>query len=175
MMLKSLVTAGALLVASLGMAGATTVTVDVQSAAHSSATSGGLATGVVLALGQTFSVSADPQDTWSLGSNDPGCTRESNADGLTACFGNYTQGNLSTLYGTLVGRIGGGDFFALGSSFTGMASAAGELFLFNWDSNDSDNSGSIAATISAVPLPAGGLLLLGAMGGLAALRRRKTA
>ena len=30
-------------------------------------------------------------------------------------------------------------------------------------------------TISAVPLPAGGLLLFGALGGLAALRRRKTA
>jgi hypothetical protein len=29
--------------------------------------------------------------------------------------------------------------------------------------------------IAAVPLPAGGLLLLGALGGFAALRRRKTA
>ncbi len=32
-----------------------------------------------------------------------------------------------------------------------------------------------AADIAAVPLPAGGLLLIGALGGLAALRRRKTA
>lgn len=31
------------------------------------------------------------------------------------------------------------------------------------------------ASVAAVPLPAGGLLLLGALGGIAALRRRKTA
>jgi hypothetical protein len=34
---------------------------------------------------------------------------------------------------------------------------------------------SLQITIAAVPLPAGGLLLLGALGGLAALRRRKMA
>ena len=40
-----------------------------------------------------------------------------------------------------------------------------------------DNQGAIlsSVTLSAVPLPAGGLLLIGALGGLAALRRRKAA
>lgn len=33
----------------------------------------------------------------------------------------------------------------------------------------------LSLSVAAVPLPAGGLLLIGAMGGLAALRRRKTA
>ena len=38
-----------------------------------------------------------------------------------------------------------------------------------------DNVGAIlsSVTLSAVPLPAGGLLLIGALGGLAAMRRRK--
>lgn len=40
-----------------------------------------------------------------------------------------------------------------------------------------DNVGAILSSVSlaAVPLPAGGLLLLGALGGIAALRRRKAA
>ena len=172
---KSLIAAAVLGLSLTGAASAATL--DVQSAANSSGGGVGLATGLILSLNQMFSVTADVLDTWSLGANDPGCTRESNADGLTACFGNYSQANLSALYGTLVGQIGvGGDFFVLGSNFSGPAAAVGELFLYNWDSNTGDNSGSIEATVTAaIPLPAGGLLLLGALGGIAALRRRKTA
>lgn len=172
---KSLIAAAVLGLSLTGAASAATFTYDVQSAANSSGGGIGLATGLILSIGQIFSATANVLDTWSLGANVPGCTRESNADGLTLCFGNYAQGNLSTLYGTLVGQIGvGGDYFVLGSNFSGPAAAVGELFLYNWDSNTGDNSGSIEATVSAVPLPAGGLLLLGALGGIAALRRRKT-
>ena len=41
---------------------------------------------------------------------------------------------------------------------------------------DNDSLGGLLddVSISAVPLPAGGLLLLGALGGLAAMRRRKS-
>ena len=161
---------------------ATTVsaaTVTVESAANS--TGGGIdaSTGITLALGQAFTVTAGLLDTWILGANEPTCTREGNADGLSDCpaYPSYTSGGLTAIYGTLVGKIGDGAYFVIGTNFNDTAIAAGELLLFNFDSNTSDNSGEIVATVSAVsaavPLPAGGLLLLGALGGFAALRRRK--
>lgn len=171
-MIRTGLIAAAMSLGLVGAASATTVTVE--SAANSSGGGVGLATGFVLAAGDAFQVWANIRDTWSLGNNDPGCTRESNADGLTACFPAYNQGNLTTRYGTLVGQIGSGDFFVVGSHFSGTALTSGELHLYNWDSNTGDNSGSIAAKLGAVPLPAGGLLLLGALGGIAALRRRKS-
>ncbi len=154
----------------LSSAGAVTVTVD--AAANSTGGGVGLSTGVFLNLGQMFSVTADLLDTWSLGSNSP-CTRESNADGLTACYGNYSQNGLTALYGSLVGQIAGGNFFLIGSNFTGTAGAAGELLLFNFDSNTGDNSGVIVANISAVPVPPALALLGTGLLGLGALGRKK--
>jgi hypothetical protein len=47
--------------------------------------------------------------------------------------------------------------------------------VLSFEDTGSDNQGAILSSVSiaAVPVPAGGLLLLGALGGLAALRRRK--
>ena len=46
-------------------------------------------------------------------------------------------------------------------------------FVFNF--TNANRSDSIQISLAAVPLPAGGLLLIGALGGLAAMRRRKAA
>lgn len=159
-----------------GAAGAATVTVDAR--LNSSTGGTGLATGILLEAEQAFSVTADPSDTWRLGRNASGCTRESNADGLTRCFRLYTQGNLTARFGSLVGRIGQtGAFFVIGTAFSGTASSAGELFLYAWDTNFRDNSGTIEATIEVAhaPIPAAGLLLFCALGVLTIARRRATA
>jgi hypothetical protein len=148
------------------------VTVTVQSAANSTGGGIGLATGVFLTAGQNFTVTANPLDTWSLGSNDPS-TRESNADGLTAFYGNYFQNGLTAFYGSLVGQIAGGNFFLLGSNFSGPATGTGQLFLYNFDSNTEDNSGEIVANISAVPVPPALALLGTGLLGLGALARKK--
>jgi hypothetical protein len=156
----------------LGAGGANAVTFKVDALANSSNIGNGYATGLIFTAGQGFSVTADPMDTWSLGdSSQPGQNRVGNADGLVD-FPLYTQnpGGLSTLYGTLVGRIGAGNFFVIGTNFLGTALNSGQLFLFNWDSYEGDNTGYINAKVSAVPLPPGlllagsALLLLGAMG-----------
>lgn len=173
----ALAAALALPLAAAAPALAATVTVEVDATAHSSNLGTGLATGVFVRPGFTLSVMTDPRNqTWSLGADEPerNCTRTTTADGLAPdCYGEYTQGNLTARYGTLVGRIGSGDFFVLGTLFNGVVQQAGQVYLYNWDSAEGDNSGAIRVAVSAVPLPAGGLLLLGAMGGLAALRRRR--
>ena len=88
-------------------------------------------------------------------------------------FGQHSQGGLSAPFGTLVGLIGT-TYFVLGTSFAGPAPASGNLLLFYWDSNNSDNTEFVTATIdiaTAIPEPGSVLLLgLGLMG--FAIRRR---
>ena len=79
-----------------------------------------------------------------------------------------------------MGQIGSGAFFLVGTNFSGTANATGQLSLYYWDENNGDNTGSVAATISAsaVPGPIVGAGLPGlvmALGGLIAWRRRKMA
>ena len=100
-------------------------------------------------------------------------------------FGLYTQDNLTAPYGALVGQIGGGDYFLIGTSYTGFAATSGILKFFYWDSNASDNTQSVAAITAIVsapsfetPLPAALPLFasgLGVMGLLGWRRKRKKA
>ena len=173
-MLKTFIAATALGLAIATGASAATVTVDAK--LNSSTGGSGMNTGFAVLAGHSYKVTAALTDTWDLGvGNDIPHPRITNADGLTAYVGGWTQDFFNALYGTLVGTIGAGNFFALGTNTTFVAATSGTLFLYNFDSYSDDNGGEIEVTVSAVPVPAAGFLLFGALGGLALLRRRKTA
>jgi hypothetical protein len=181
--------AGAALVASAAHA----ATFVVSAMGNSSSGGAGLAT-IALTAGESFQVSVDPTDLWSAGA----LPRWSNADGLTgpriatgsdesgqaagtligADFGLWTENGLTAPFGTLVGELNG-VFKVLGTNFSGTAWDTGTLDLFYWDSNNSDNAGSVTADITAataaVPEPASwGLMILGfGMAGAMFRRRRR--
>jgi len=179
-----------------GLAGASTTSaqaVVVDAFTNSSTGGTGSSTGVFLTSGQNFTVTVDPNDLWNAGA----LPRWSNADGLTGPryavsgdesgqttgtligqdFGLWDQAGLSLPYGTLVGKIGAGLFFEIGTSFVGAANASGELKLYYWDSVSSDNTQFVTASISAVPEPSTwAMMILGFAGvGYIAYRRRDQA
>ncbi len=183
-MIKTLISA-ALLMA--GAAQAAVVTVNATDAIGGAGADGGF-----LNAGQSFTVIAADTDLWSAGA----LPRWSNANGLTGNlyatgtdesgagagtligqdFGMYTIGSQSFAYGELVGQIGNGAYFAIGTDYTAVAATAGELHLYYWDSAYGDNSGSI--NVSVVPEPGSVALLLagiGMIGGLARRRAQKSA
>jgi hypothetical protein len=170
----------------VGVSEAVAIPFVVQAAANSSSGGFPLAT-IFLTAGQEFTVTASPDDLWSLGA----LPRWSNADGLIgprfatgsdesgqpagtqigANFGFHSQNGFSAPFGSLVGQIGS-TYMVLGTNFHGNAWGTGVLFLQNWDSNSFDNSQFITAEVNAVPEPST-LLLLG--GGLALLGRARRA
>lgn len=111
-----------------------------------------------------------------------------NSSATTATIG-VTMGTVlqafSGFAGGLTAAWGNGETFSVGEGTTTTfqidtvlaPSAADTLTLTFGDPHGLGNPGlqvNVAA-VSAVPLPAGGLLLLGALGAIAALRRRKLA
>jgi hypothetical protein len=167
-------------------------TINVFALGNSSSGGVGAVAGTLTA-GQAFSISVDPLDLWNAGD----LPRWSNANGL---IGNllatgsddsgqaantligiqwpslHTQGNLTAAFGSLVGRIGGGDYFLVGTSFNNVAASSGQLELFYWDSNSSDNTQFITATFNStvIPLPAAAwLFIAGTLGMLGVARRQR--
>jgi hypothetical protein len=178
--------------AGISATSAQAVVVDAYTNSSSGGTGG--STGVFLSVGQNFTVTVDPNDLWNAGA----LPRWSNADGLTGFryavagdesgqaagtligidFGLWNQDGLSLPYGKLVGKIGAGAFFEIGTSFSGPANATGELKLYYWDSNFGDNTQFVTAQISAVPEPSTwAMMILGfaGVGFLAYRRRNRTA
>jgi hypothetical protein len=163
---------------------------------NSSAGAAGVST-LTLTAGQSVTVTAAATDLWSAGE----IPRFSNADGLNgllvatgsdesgypagtiigAPFALFAQDGFTAAYGSLVGRIGS-TYVQLGTNVSFIAPEAGVLSLYYWDSNISDNFGSILVDVSvtevdpvaAVPEPTtlalmgAGLLLMG----FAARRKR---
>jgi hypothetical protein len=162
-------------------ANAVPTSVEIFASQNSSTGGVNLDTGLDLTVGDRLVSTVGLLDCWSAGA----ANRISNANGLdglspapcqpTGDFGFHTQDGESFRFGALVGRIGGSDWFLLGTDFDAVVSATGRLFLAYWDSNSGDNFGSVTALIdvnpTGVPTP-GTLLLLGT--GLVALVARRT-
>jgi len=180
-------------IAALSTSAANALVYVVDALANSTVGGTGVST-LSLSAGQSFSVTVDPNDLWNAGA----LPRWSNANGITGpdliatgmddsgeasgtvigsnIFGVHTQGGLTAPFGTLVGQIGAGNFFALGTNFAGTAASAGTLKLFYFDSNAGDNTQFITANVtSAVPEPATWAMMLIGFAGLAFASQRKEA
>jgi hypothetical protein len=160
---------GAALLAVSGLAAANATDFTVYAVGNSVAGGSALDTGITLTSGESLTITAS--GTWA---NDPDTgTYDSGPDGHSNS--SYTDGASGQTFdiGSLVGKIGSGSYFLIGSSFTGTANAAGALDLFYWDSDAYNNSGSVTAAVTAVPEPANLALMGLALGAFALTRRRK--
>jgi hypothetical protein len=162
---------GAALLAVSGFAAAASATVYVDAKANSVSNGTGV-DAFLLSAGESFSVTAS-----GIWQNDPsGGSYISGPDGHSDQ--SFTLGSYTFDVGTLVGELDG-TFFKVGSNYSGVASTGGELALFYWDSDASNNLGFVQATVtgtpavSPVPEPANLALMALALGAFALTSRRK--
>ena len=160
---------GAALLAVSGLAAANATDFTVSAKDNSVAGGSALDTGITLSTGESLTITAS-----GLWQNDPDtATWQSGPDGHSNSTYTDVASNQTFDIGALIGKIGSGDYFLIGSSFTGTANAAGVLDLFYWDSDAYNNSGSVTAAVTAVPEPANMALMGLALGAFALTRRRK--
>ena len=159
---------GAALLAVSGLAAANAVDFTVYAKDNSISGGAALDTGITLNGGESLTITAS-----GLWQNDPDtAVYQSGPNGHSNSTFTTSTGATFDI-GSLVGKIGSGDYFLIGSSFIGTANASGVLDLFYWDSDAYNNSGSVSAAVTAVPEPANLALMGLALGAFALTRRRK--
>ena len=122
-----------------------------------------LDTGITFAVGDALHITAS--GLWN-----GGACGDIGPEG-TNCFGNGLPG---INYFSLIGRVGAGSFFKIGSSYDGIADAAGTLILAYLDTDSSNNSGFVTAVVSLpVPEPETYALMLGGLGILGLATRKR--
>ena len=160
---------GAALLAVSGLAAASTAGI-VDAAGNSLGGGTAFDTGYFVVAGQSFSVTANPNDLWDNSGTDP--TYLSNADGHS--FQMADIDGLTDAIGSLVGEIGNGPLFHVGTNLSStLATSSGELKLFYFDTDAYNNTGAVHVDVSVVPEPTNIALMGLALGAFALTRRRK--
>ncbi|MEO1041285.1 MAG: hypothetical protein AAFX52_03255 [Pseudomonadota bacterium] len=137
------------------------------------------ATGFIIGVGDSFSIDAT-NETWGYCGLSKCVTDAKAVNVVDDTVENLTIGINTFGRGGLAGRIGTGDVFFVGESFSGVAQVAGELFLFMWDDSHGDNSGGLQAVLTgfeeapgdAIPLPAAAWLMAAGLGTLTFRKKR---
>ena len=125
-------TMGLMMYSMIGIADASTFDIYAYNHSSNNGNSDGLDTGITLTSGDLLSISVAIDDMWSAGSGD----RISNANGLDGSspygggnYGIHTADGSSFYHGSLVGRIGTGDRFFVGTDYSSVVNDAGSLYL----------------------------------------------
>ena len=131
-----------------------------------------LNTGLFFTSGSALTITAS-----GLANGLPTQCADNGPDG-TSCFGALMDPNVANSpYFALVGKVDGGSFFKIGSSFSGTAPDTGNLFLGFLDRDSANNTGFFTAVVTvpaaAVPEPETYALMLAGLGTLAFVARRK--